>query len=215
MKISEICIRRPVFATVLSLMIVLIGLISYERLTVREYPQIDEPVVSVVTAYTGASPEVVESQVTKPLEDQLSGIEGVDVMTSLSRSERSIINIKFHLTRDPDAAAADVRDKVSRAQRFLPDEIDEPIISKVEADSTPIIYIGVTTGDQNAMQASDYIKRYIETRLSVLPGAAEVRVFGQREPSMRIRSEEHTSELQSRGHLVCRLLLEKKKQIID
>jgi len=186
MKISEICIRRPVFATVLSLMIVLIGLISYERLTVREYPQIDEPVVSVVTAYTGASPEVVESQVTKPLEDQLSGIEGVDVMTSLSRSERSIINIKFHLTRDPDAAAADVRDKVSRAQRFLPDEIDEPIISKVEADSTPIIYIGVTTGDQNAMQASDYIKRYIETRLSVLPGAAEVRVFGQREPSMRI-----------------------------
>ena len=110
MKISELCIKRPVFATVLSLMIVLIGLISYDRLTVREYPSIDEPVVSVVTAYTGASPEVVESQVTKPLEDQLSDIEGVDVMTSRSRSERSLINIKFDLSRDPDAAAADVRD---------------------------------------------------------------------------------------------------------
>src|SRR5690554_4370649 len=186
MKISQVCIKRPVFATVLSLMIVLVGLISYERLTVREYPLIDELVVSVVTAYTGASPEVVESQVTKPLEDQLSGIEGVDVMTSRSRSERSLINIKFDLSRNPDAAAADVRDKVSRARRFLPDEIDEPIISKVEADSTPIIYIGVTTGEYTPMQASDYIKRYIQTRLSVLPGAAEIRVFGERLPSMRI-----------------------------
>ncbi len=186
MKISETCIRRPVFASVLSLVIVLIGLISYDRLTVREYPAIDEPIVSVITAYTGASPEVVESQVTKPLEDQLSGIEGVDVMTSRSRSERSLINIKFSLSRNPDAAAADVRDKVSRARRYLPDEIDEPIISKVEADSTPIVYIGVTMGNQSFMQASDYIKRYIQTRLSVLPGAAEVRVFGARDPSMRI-----------------------------
>lgn len=186
MKISEVCIRRPVFATVLSLMVVLVGVISYDRLTVREYPAIDEPVVSVMTTYTGASPEVVESQVTKPLEDQLSGMEGVDVMSSMSRSERSLINIKFNLSRDPDSAAADVRDKVSRARRFLPDEIDEPVISKVEADSTPIVYIGVTTGELNAMEASDYIKRYIQTRLSVLPGAAEVRIFGERQPSMRI-----------------------------
>src|SRR5699024_1389582 len=162
------------------------GVISYDRLTVREYPAIDEPVVSVMTTYTGASPEVVESQVTKPLEDQLSGMEGVDVMSSMSRSERSLINIKFNLSRDPDSAAADVRDKVSRARRFLPDEIDEPVISKVEADSTPIVYIGVTTGELNAMEASDYIKRYIQTRLSVLPGAAEVRIFGERQPSMRI-----------------------------
>lgn len=186
MILSEVCIKRPVFATVLSLIIVLIGLISYERLTVREYPAIDEPVVSVITAYKGASPEVVESQVTKPLEDQLAGIEGVDVMTSRSRSERSLINIKFNLSRDPDAAAAEVRDKVSRARRYLPDEIDEPIISKVEADSTPIIYIGVTAGNYTQLQASDYVNRYIKTRLSVLPGAAEVRVFGERLPSMRV-----------------------------
>ncbi|PLC50520.1 multidrug transporter AcrB [Pollutimonas subterranea] len=186
MILSEVCIKRPVFATVLSLIIVLVGLISYQRLTVREYPAIDEPVVSVVTAYKGASPEVVESQVTKPLEDQLAGIEGVNVMTSRSRSERSLINIKFNLSRDPDAAAAEVRDKVSRARRFLPDEIDEPIISKVEADSSPIIYIGVTAGDYSPLQASDYINRFVKTRLSVLPGAAEVRVFGERLPSMRV-----------------------------
>lgn len=186
MKLSEVCIKRPVFATVLSLIIVLVGFISYERLTVREYPAIDEPVVSVRTDYKGASPEVVESQVTKPLEDQLSAIEGVDVMTSRSRSEVSYINIKFHLNRDPDAAAADVRDKVSRARRYLPDEVDEPIISKVEADTTPIIYIGVTTGDMSEIEASDYLKRYVTTRLSVIPGAAEVRVFGERLPSMRI-----------------------------
>jgi multidrug efflux pump len=186
MILSDICIKRPVFATVLTLIIVLVGLISYDRLTVREYPAIDEPVVSVITAYKGASPEVVESQVTKPLEDQLAGIEGVDVMTSRSRSERSLIDIKFTLDRDPDAAAAEVRDKVSRARRFLPDEIDEPIISKVEADTTPIVYLGVTPGDLTPMQASDYINRYIKNRLSVLPGAAEVRVFGERLPSMRV-----------------------------
>ena len=186
MVLSEVCIKRPVFATVLSLLIVLVGLISYDRLTVREYPAIDEPVVSVMTDYKGASPEVVESQVTKPLEDQLSGIEGVDVMTSRSRSERSWIDIKFNMNRDSDAAAADVRDKVSRARRFLPDEIDDPVISKVEADSTPIIYIAVQAGSLSTMEASDYLNRYIKTRLSVLPGAAEVRVFGERLPAMRI-----------------------------
>lgn len=186
MVLSDICIKRPVFATVLSLIIVLVGLISYDRLTVREYPAIDEPVVSVRTEYKGASPEVIESQVTKPLEDQLSGIEGVDVMTSRSRSEVSFINVKFSLDRDPDAAAADVRDKVSRARRFLPDEVDEPVISKVEADSTPIIYIAVEPGNMTPIQVSDYVNRYIKTRLSVLPGAAEVRVFGERLPAMRI-----------------------------
>ncbi len=186
MKISEICVRRPVFASVLSLAVVLIGLMSYSRLAVREYPNIDEPVVSVDTNYKGASPEVIESQVTKPLEDQISGIEGVSVMTSRSRSERSQIDVKFDLSRDPDAAAAEVRDKVSRARKLLPDGIDEPIVAKVEADARPIIYIAVQAGDLSKMYVSDYINRYIKTRLSVLPGAAEVRVFGERTPSMRI-----------------------------
>jgi len=185
-QLPEVCIRRPVFATVLSLVILLVGLISYTRLSVREYPRIDEPVVSVSTTYRGASAEVVESQVTKPLEDSLSGIEGVEVMTSQSRSEQSRINVRFTLKRDPDSAAADVRDKVARARGKLPDTIDEPIIAKVEADSQPIIYIAVEAGQYTPLEASDYVKRYIQPRLSVLPGAADVRIFGERQVSMRI-----------------------------
>ena len=186
MQLPEICIKRPVFATVLSLVILLLGLISYTRLSVREYPRIDEPVVSVNTTYRGASAEVVESQVTKPLEDSLAGIEGVELMTSQSRSEQSRINVRFTLKRDPDSAAADVRDKVSRARGKLPDTIDEPIIAKVEADSQPIIYIAVEAGQFTSLEASDYVKRYIQPRLSVLPGAADVRIFGERQVSMRI-----------------------------
>ena len=186
MQLPEICIKRPVFATVLSLVILLVGLISYTRLSVREYPRIDEPVVSVSVTYRGASAEVVESQVTKPLEDSLSGIEGVEVMTSQSRAETSRINVRFTLKRDPDSAAADVRDKVARARGKLPDTIDEPIIAKVEADAFPVIYIAVQAGSLTPLEASDYVKRYVQPRLSVLPGAADVRIFGERQVSMRI-----------------------------
>jgi len=186
MQLPEICIKRPVFATVLSLIILLIGLISYTRLSVREYPRIDEPVVSVGVTYRGASAEVVESQVTKPLEDSLAGIEGVEVMTSSSRSETARINVRFSLKRDPDSAAADVRDKVARARGKLPDTIDEPIIAKVEADSQPVIYIAVEAGSLTPLEASDYVKRYVQPRLSVLPGAADVRIFGERQVSMRL-----------------------------
>ncbi len=186
MLLPEVCIKRPVFATVLSLVILLLGVISYTRLSVREYPRIDEPVVSVAVTYRGASAEVVESQVTKPLEDSLAGIEGVELMTSQSRSETSRINVRFTLKRDPDSAAADVRDKVSRARGKLPDTIDEPIIAKVEADSQPVIYIAVEAGSLTPLEASDYVKRYIQPRLSVLPGAADVRIFGERQVSMRI-----------------------------
>jgi len=186
MQLPEICIRRPVLATVLSLVILLVGLISYTRLAVREYPRIDEPVVSVNTTYRGASAEVVESQVTKVLEDSLAGIEGVELMTSQSRSERSQINVRFTLKRDPDSAAADVRDKVSRVRAKLPDTVDEPVIAKVEADSQPIIYLAVEAGSLTPLEASDYVKRYVQPRLSVLPGAADVRIFGERQVSMRI-----------------------------
>ncbi len=186
MQLPEICIKRPVFATVLSLVILLIGLISYQRLSVREYPRIDEPVVSVSTTYRGASAEVVESQVTKIIEDSLAGIEGVELMTSQSRSETSRINVRFTLKRDPDSAAADVRDKVARVRAKMPDTIDEPVIAKVEADSQPILYIAVEAGSLSTLQASDYVKRYIQPRLSVLPGASDVRIFGERQVSMRV-----------------------------
>ena len=182
----ELCIRRPVFASVLSIVVLLIGAISYTRLSVREYPRIDEPVVSVQTTYKGASAEVIESQVSKVLEDSLSGIEGVEVMTSQSRSERSNINVRFRLTRDPDSAAADVRDKVARVRGKLPEAVDEPVIAKVEADSFPILFIGVQAGRLTPLAASDYLNRYVKPRLSVLPGAADVRLFGERQISMRI-----------------------------
>src|SRR5437016_13713312 len=138
MILSEIVIKRPLFATVLSLIILLVGMISYTRLPVREYPRIDEPVVSVSTTYRGASAEVVESQITKPLEDSLAGIEGVDIMTSQSRSETSRINVRFNLKRDPDSAAADVRDKVARGRAKLPDTSDEPVIATDEAEAFPV-----------------------------------------------------------------------------
>jgi multidrug efflux pump len=184
--LPEICIRRPVFATVLSIVILLIGFISYSRLSVREYPRIDEPVVTVQTQYTGASAEVVESQITKVLEDSLAGIEGVDVMTSVSRSENSQITVRFKLTRNPDSAAADVRDKVSRVRARLPDAVDEPVIAKVEADSFPIMWLAVTSDQgKTQLEISDYVSRYVKPRLSTLPGAADVRVFGERRISMR------------------------------
>ena len=182
----ELCIKRPVLACVLSIVVLLVGAIAYTRLAVREYPRIDEPVVSVQTTYKGASAEVIESQVTKPLEDSLSGIEGVEVMTSQSRSERSNINVRFRITRDPASAAADVRDKVSRVRGRLPDAVDEPVIAKVESDSFPIMFIGVQAGRLTAIGASDYLKRYVKPRLSVLPGAADVRLFGERQISMHV-----------------------------
>src|SRR4030095_5730330 len=192
MQLPEICIKRPVFATVLSLIILLIGMISYTRLSVREYPRIDEPVVSVNTTYRGASAEVVESQVTKILEDSLWGIEGVEIMTSQSRSEQSRINVRFTLSRSPDSAAADVRDKVARVRAKLPDAVDEPVIAKVEADAFPVIYIAAEAGQQTPRQASDYVSRYIKPRLSVLPGAADVRIFGERQVSAAINLDRTT-----------------------
>ncbi len=186
MVLSEICIKRPVFATVLSLLVLLIGLMSYSRLTVREYPNIDEPVVTVDTTYKGASAEIVESQVTKPLEDSLAGIEGVDVISSISRQERSQITIRFRIERDADSAAADVRDRVSRARRQLPDDIDEPVIAKVEADASPIIWIAFSSDRHSPLELSDFASRVVKPRLQTLSGAADARVYGERRYSMRI-----------------------------
>ena len=186
MTLPEVCIKRPVFATVLSLAVLLIGAISYTRMAVREYPKIDEPIVNVETVYRGASADVIESQVTKVLEDSISGIEGVDVMSSSSRSEVSNITIIFKLSRDPDAAAADVRDKVARVRGRLPQDIDEPVIAKTEADAWPIMWIGLTSDKHSRLEVSDYASRQIRPRLQTMPGAADVRVFGERKPSMRI-----------------------------
>ncbi|HRG71142.1 MAG TPA: efflux RND transporter permease subunit, partial [Thauera aminoaromatica] len=186
MVLSELCIRRPVFATVLSLLVLLVGLMSYSRLTVREYPNIDEPVVTVDTRYRGASAEIVESQVTKPLEDSLAGIEGVDVLSSISRQERSQITVRFRVERSADSAAADVRDRVSRVRQRLPDDIDEPVIAKVEADASPIIWVAFSSDRHAPMEISDFANRVIKPRLQTLPGAADARLFGDRRSAMRV-----------------------------
>jgi len=186
MQLAETSIRRPVFATVLSLMIVLIGAVSFNRLTVREYPKIDEPVVSVQTRFGGASSEVIEGQVTKVLEDSLAGIEGVDVITSISRQERSLISIRFALTRDADSAAADVRDKVSRVRQRLPQGIDEPVIAKVEADAFPVIFLAMSSDTHSALQLSEMANLLVKPVLQTAPGAADVLIFGERKFSMRI-----------------------------
>ncbi|MGB5207719.1 MAG: efflux RND transporter permease subunit, partial [Azonexus sp.] len=186
MRISEICIKRPVFATVLSLVVMLIGIVSYTRLPVREYPKIDEPVVTVDTTYRGASAEIIESQVTKPLEDSLAGIEGVEVITSISRAENSQISVRFKLERAPDSAAADVRDRVSRVRNKLPDSVDEPVIAKVEADANPIIWVAFSSDKHSALEVTDFASRIVKPRLQTLPGAADVRIFGDRKFAMRI-----------------------------
>ncbi|NTV72028.1 MAG: efflux RND transporter permease subunit [Azonexaceae bacterium] len=186
MKVSEICIKRPVFATVLSLVIMLLGIVSYTRLPVREYPKIDEPVVTVNTTYRGASAEIIESQVTKPLEDSLAGIEGVEVITSISRAENSQISVRFKLERAPDSAASDVRDRVSRVRNKLPDAVDEPVIAKVEADANPVIWIAFSSDKHSALEVTDVATRIVKPRLQTLPGAADVRVFGDRKFAMRI-----------------------------
>ncbi len=186
MQLPEISIRRPVFATVLSLLIVLVGVVSFTRLNVREYPKIDNPVVTVETKYTGASSAVVESQVTKVLEDSLSGIEGVDVITSISRQEQSQITVNFVLSRDADSAAADVRDKVSRVRQRLPQGIDEPVIAKVEADAFPVIWLSFSADTLNVLQLTDYANRIAKPMLQTAPGASDVRVYGERKYAMRI-----------------------------
>lgn len=186
MKISEICIERPVFATVLSLVVILLGLVSYDRLSVREYPKIDEPVVTVSTSYRGASADIIESQVTKPMEDSLAGIEGVEVITSISRAEQSQISVRFKLEREPDSAAADVRDRVSRVRNRLPDEVDEPVIAKVEADANPIIWLAFSSEKHSPLEVTDVANRIVKPRLQTLTGAADVRVFGERKFAMRI-----------------------------
>jgi multidrug efflux pump len=186
MKISEICIKRPVFATVINLVVLLVGLIAFQRLSVREYPNIDEPTVSVETTFRGASADVVESQITQPLEESLSGIDGVEVMTSISRAEKSQITVKFRLNRNNDGAAADVRDRVARVRSLLPTNIDEPVVAKVEADAQPVIYLAFFSSRHSTLEVTDYADRYVKDRLQNLDGVSQIRIFGERRYAMRI-----------------------------
>jgi len=186
MFLAETSIHRPVLATVMSLMIILIGIISYQRLSVREYPKIDAPVVSVRTVYTGASAEIIESQITKPLENSLAGIEGIKTIKSVSREEVSQITVEFVLERNIDAAANDVRDRVSRVRGQLPKDSKEPVVAKIEADAQAIIWLALSSDMHNALEITDYADRYITNRLQTLTGVASVIIGGERRYAMRI-----------------------------
>ncbi len=186
MGLSDLCIRRPVFATVLSLVVILVGFVAFSRLTVREYPNIDPPVVLVETLYRGASAEVIESTVTRILEESISGIEGIDYLRSTTRQERSFVVVRFKLGRDVEAAANDVRDRVGRVRGRLPDEIDEPIISKVEADAQPVLYLAFSSDRHSALEITDFADRFVKDRLQSISGVSEARIFGSRQYSMRI-----------------------------
>ena len=186
MRLSETSIRRPVLACVMSLLLVLVGLVSFQQLSLREYPRIDEPLVNVSTTLLGASSEVIESQVTKPLEDSIAGIDGVEVMTSVSRTERSQITVRFKLSKSPDTAAAEVRDRVARVRGRLPDAVDEPVIAKVEADATPTIWLAYTSETMGPLELTDLINRVVKPRLQTVPGVADVQIGGDRRYAMRI-----------------------------
>lgn len=186
MILSEISIKRPVLATVMSLLVLLVGIITYERLTVREYPKIDLPVVTVETTYPGASASIIETQVTQILEDSLSGIEGIDFMNSISRTEKSQITVTFNIDRDPDNAASDVRDRVNRVIGDLPDDVDTPIVSKTEADAQPIIWLAFSSAKHNALEMTDVADNQVKDSLQTVNGVANVVIFGERRYAMRI-----------------------------
>jgi multidrug efflux pump len=186
MQLPEVSIRRPVFATVLSLLVLLIGAVSFTKLPVREYPKIDEPVVTVNVRYAGASAEVVESQVAKPLEDSIAGIDAVDVITSISRAEQAQITVRFRLEKDADAAAAEVRDRTARVRNKLPQAIDEPVIAKVEADAFPVIWLAFSSDTHSPLQINELVNRIAKPRLQTVTGAADVRIFGERKYAMRV-----------------------------
>src|SRR5215216_1705827 len=186
MQLPELSIKRPVFATVLSIVLLLVGLVSYGRLTVREYPNIDEPVVSVSTSYPGASATIVESQVTQVLEGSVAGIEGIDTIESSSRAESSRITITFRPSIEIAEAASDVRDRVSRVRRQLPEEIQEPVIAKVEADAQAIIYLVFRSESMDPLQLTDYVSRFVVDRFKNLTGVADAQIYGERRYAMRV-----------------------------
>ena len=186
MQLSDLFIRRPVFAVVVSLLLIVGGLASLLNLPVREYPAVDRPVVSVSTVYRGASNEVIESRVTEVIESAVAGIEGIRQITSQSQNDRSSVSIEFDVARNPEGATSDVRDAVSRVTGRLPDGVDTPVVRKVDANAQAIMWIGVTSKSLDALELSDFLKRVYADRLSTVPGVANVSLNGERRFAMRV-----------------------------
>ncbi|MBO5978417.1 MAG: efflux RND transporter permease subunit, partial [Bacteroidales bacterium] len=186
MNISELSIRRPVLSTVVILIIVIFGVISYASLGVREFPSVDNPIISVNVSYPGANADVIQSQITEPLEQNINGIPGIRSLSSTSSQGSCRITIEFELSVDLETAANDVRDKVSRAQRYLPRDCDPPTVSKADADATPIIQISVRSDSRSLMEVSEIADLTIKERLQTIPNVSGVDIWGIKKYSMRL-----------------------------
>ena len=186
MLLSDISIKRPVFASVVNLLLVVFGIVAVTFLSLREYPDVDPPIVSINTTYTGASAAIIESRITQLLEDRISGIEGIKNIESTSRNGRSSIDVEFNLSRDIDAASNDVRERVSRALNNLPDQADPPEVSKSTSDDDVIVWYNLRSDNMSVMELTDYADRYLVDRLSVAEGVANVRLGGGRSYAMKV-----------------------------
>ncbi len=186
MLLSDLSIKRPVFATVISLLLIVFGLVAFTRLPLREYPNIDPPIVSIETNYTGAAANVVETRITELIEDSIAGVEGIQTITSSSVDGRSRITVEFNINRDVDGAANDIRDRIAAITDDLPDEADPPEIQKVDADADVIMWLNLVSDQMSVMELTDYARRYIEDRFSTLEGVARVRIGGGLDTAMRV-----------------------------
>ena len=187
MNISELALKRPILATVMNLLIILFGVVGYSFLSVREYPAIDPPIVNVRTSYAGANADIIESQITEPLEKSINGIPGIKTINSSSNNGSSNITIEFDVNQDLEAAANDVRDKVSQAARSLPQDVDAPpVVSKSDASSDFILLMAVQSKTKGLMELSEYAENVLQERLQTIPEVSSVSIFGQKRPAMRI-----------------------------
>ncbi|HEX7070739.1 MAG TPA: efflux RND transporter permease subunit, partial [Rhodothermales bacterium] len=186
MTLYALSIRRPVLATVMSLVIVIFGLLAFTFLGVREYPAVDPPVISVSTSYRGANADVIDSQITEPIEESVNGIDGVEMITSTSREGRSTVRVEFALGADLERAANDVRDRVSRAISELPPDVEPPVVSKADADRNPILFLGVESSTRNLLELTEIADTYFKERLQTIPGVSSVDIWGEKMYSMRL-----------------------------
>src|SRR5215211_8388343 len=187
MNISEVSLRRPVLAIVLNLLIVVFGVIGFKFLGVRDYPAIDPPNINVSTSYGGANPEIIETQITEPLEKAINGIAGIKNITSSSNTGSSNINVEFDLSVDLEAAANDVRDKVSQATRSLPTDLESPpVVSKADASSDPIISMTVQSNTRNQLEVTEYANNVLIERLQTIQGVSGIQIWGEKRYAMRI-----------------------------
>ena len=186
MNISELSIRRPVLATVLTIIIILFGLIGYTTLGVREYPSVDNPIISVTCSYSGANADVIENQITEPLEQNINGIPGIRSLSSVSQQGQSRITVEFELSVDLETAANDVRDKVSRAQRYLPRDCDPPTVSKADADASPILMVAIQSDKRSLLELSEIADLTVKEQLQTISDVSSVSIWGEKRYSMRL-----------------------------